>query len=426
MRNVTIVRHIKNLKTLPVVEEEVDKCIECGYCENRCPSKDFTITPRQRIVVRRALQRLTADKNETDKKILLQQYQFAGLDTCAVDGLCATDCPVSINTGDLVKRLRRENHSKKANNIALFVVQYFKKLEWILKLGLNSGNQINRLLGNNTMYKLTHGFKKIMPSFPLWMNELTGPIKIPVSNVALPADVIYFVSCITRVMGADKENKKSLMEVVLTVSKKAGYNVVIPTDIVGNCCGQPFSSKGFAAAYQHNANNTIEKLWQWSQQGRLPVLMDITSCTQSLHTSRPYLTAANQDKFDKLKIYDSINFITDVLLPNLKIKTPKKQVMLHPVCTVFKMDLYNKLKQIGEACAIKADIPVQAGCCGMAGDRGFYYPGLIKAATNDEAAEVNQQQYDGYYSSAKTCEMSLSKATSKNYQSLFYLLDEVV
>ncbi len=417
--------HIKNLKTLPVVEEEVDKCIECGYCENRCPSRDFTLTPRQRIVIRRALQRLSEENNDADKKILLQQYKYAGLDTCAVDGLCATDCPVSINTGDLVKRLRRENHSAKANTIALSVAKNFRKLEWAVKFGLRSGIMVNRLVGKNAMYKLTAGIKKIFPVFPLWLKELTGPVSIN-STERVKADVIYFVSCITRMMGTDMESKKSIIEVVQSVSKKAGYNLVVPNDIVGNCCGQPFSSKGFAVAYQYIANDTIEKLWLWTEEGSIPVLMDITSCTQSLHTSRPYLSEANQQKFDKIRILDSIDFIADMLLPKLIITTPKLQVVLHPVCTVFKMNLYNKLKQIGKACAAKVDLPVHTGCCGMAGDRGFYYPGLTKAATANEAAEVNENRYDGYYSSAKTCEMSLSDATGKNYQSLFHLLDEVV
>ena len=50
--------HVSDLKNLPVVEAEVDKCIECGYCEPKCPSRDLTLTPRQRIVVRREMQRL--------------------------------------------------------------------------------------------------------------------------------------------------------------------------------------------------------------------------------------------------------------------------------------------------------------------------------------------------------------------------------
>ena len=173
--------------------------------------------------------------------------------------------------------------------------------------------------------------------------------------------------------------------------------MVIPGDIIGNCCGQPFSSKGFGEAYKHTANQIFSKLWHWSRQGTIPVLMDITSCTQSLHTARPYLSEENQVKFDQLKIMDSIEYIADVLLPKLTISRPKNKVVFHPVCSVYKMNLYHKLQLIGESCATHLHLPANTGCCGMAGDRGFYYPGLIKAATNDEAAEVNQEIYDGYF-----------------------------
>ena len=36
------------------------------------------------------------------------------IDTCAVDGMCQTACPVLINTGDLIKRLRADNAGKPA------------------------------------------------------------------------------------------------------------------------------------------------------------------------------------------------------------------------------------------------------------------------------------------------------------------------
>ena len=98
--------HIKNLKKMPVVEQEVDKCIECGACEPKCPSKDLTLSPRRRIVIRREMQTLKAANKSKKLNELLADYEYSGLETCAVDGLCATDCPVDINTGDLVKRLR--------------------------------------------------------------------------------------------------------------------------------------------------------------------------------------------------------------------------------------------------------------------------------------------------------------------------------
>ncbi len=43
--------HVRHLKDLPTVEDEVDQCIECGFCERMCPSRELTLTPRQRIVV---------------------------------------------------------------------------------------------------------------------------------------------------------------------------------------------------------------------------------------------------------------------------------------------------------------------------------------------------------------------------------------
>jgi D-lactate dehydrogenase len=70
-------------------------------------------------------------------------------------------------------------------------------------------------------------------------------------------------------------------------------------------------------------------------------------------------------------------------------------------------------------------VPKYAGCCGMAGDRGFLFPELTASATAPEAMEVRQEKHhDGYYSSTKTCEMALSEAVKKNYESILYLVDE--
>ena len=46
---------LRDLKTTAPVEEEVDRCVECGFCEPVCPSRALTMTPRQRIVARREI-----------------------------------------------------------------------------------------------------------------------------------------------------------------------------------------------------------------------------------------------------------------------------------------------------------------------------------------------------------------------------------
>ena len=80
--------YVHNLKVMPVVEEEVDKCIECGFCEQVCPSRDLTLTPRRRIAIRRAIKRLDAASETQIKNTLLKEYKYDGMQTCAVDG-CA-------------------------------------------------------------------------------------------------------------------------------------------------------------------------------------------------------------------------------------------------------------------------------------------------------------------------------------------------
>ena len=54
------------------------------------------------------------------------------------------------------------------------------------------------------------------------------------------------------------------------------------------------------------ANKLVESLYQWTQQGRLPVVLDISSCTLSLKQSGAGLTIENQQRLEKLQILDSV------------------------------------------------------------------------------------------------------------------------
>ena len=53
--------HLRNLKSAPQIEAVANQCIECGFCEPACPSRDLTTTPRQRIVLRREMARQRED-----------------------------------------------------------------------------------------------------------------------------------------------------------------------------------------------------------------------------------------------------------------------------------------------------------------------------------------------------------------------------
>ena len=73
--------HLRNLKSTPTVEAEVDRCVECGYCEPVCPSKDLTTTPRQRIVVRRAIAEADARGDIDLSKELRREQEYEVVDT---------------------------------------------------------------------------------------------------------------------------------------------------------------------------------------------------------------------------------------------------------------------------------------------------------------------------------------------------------
>jgi len=421
--------HIKNIKLLPTVEEEVDKCTECGYCEHKCPSRNLTATPRRRIVIRRELKKMQQAGDKTNYATLLNQYQYDGLDTCAVDGLCATACPVDINTGDLVKRLRRENHSALANKVALLVAKNFAFTVWMARFAIKKGVIVNKILGKRAMTRLTWGMKKVFSGMPLWTEQIAYPpdLKVlkPVENLAGGDKILYFPSCISRMMGSGNDGKKNVMETFLNVSKKAGIGVEVMHNVKGACCSQVFSSKGYKDAYAFTANTIVEKLWTDSAQGAVKIVIDVSSCAYSLKHLRPVLNLDNKLKYDQLVILDSVDYLHDMVMPRLNIPVKKGSVVVHPVCSLQKMGTQDKFIALANHFAEKVTVPLHAGCCGMAGDRGFLFPELTGSATMPEALEVGQQVYEGYYSSTKTCEMAMTEAVGANYESVLYLVDEV-
>jgi len=64
---------IKNLKPMPVAHPIIDQCIECGFCEKNCPSRELTLSPRQRIVIWREISRLEAQGKDPERLAKLKQ-----------------------------------------------------------------------------------------------------------------------------------------------------------------------------------------------------------------------------------------------------------------------------------------------------------------------------------------------------------------
>jgi D-lactate dehydrogenase len=421
--------HVSDIKDMPGVEEEVDKCIECGLCEPQCPSRRLTLTPRQRIVIRREITRQKNAANDAPLlSSLLEDFNYYGLETCAVDGLCASACPVGINTGDLTKHLRAGLVTKGGEKTSLWLSEHFTTVERTLGLGIRLAHAAESVVGVKGISGLTHLAEKVSgQTLPKWNAAVPHVPKGLPPTQKNDCELVYFPSCISRQLGVPQRGMSSLAESMVTVARRAGVSLWIPEEVEGNCCGMPFGSKGYNQAYQATRLRTLKNFWEWSEHGRLPIVIDTTSCTYTLRQYKGNpggLSDEEREIFDKITLLDGLELMHDVLLPKLKIQPVAGEVVLHPNCSARKLNLQDKMSAIAKRCASHVTVPLQLGCCAFAGDRGLLFPELTASATSLESAEVTSQKFDGFYSSNITCEMGMTLATRQNYQSIVYLLEK--
>ncbi len=420
--------HLKDLKDLPTVDNEVDRCVECGFCEPSCPSRSLTLTPRQRIAVRRELQRLKASGGELARAALARDFEYSGLETCAADGLCAVACPVKIDTGALVKRLRGERHGRLARWLATGIAARPRWAEKAIRLGLALAHGAQSVAGARRLGSLSALLARIAwllgARLPRW-SEAIPRLAPPIAAARSGADeAVYFPTCFSRIMGRPQGEERSLAEVMLLLAGRAGVRLRVPQGLEGQCCGLAFTSKGFSREGAALLGRAVDLLWHESDEGRLPVAVDASSCLYSIKSSAAHLDSERRARLEKLRIIDAVELVRDAILPRLELRPLERRVVLHPNCAARKLDLEGALRAVAQRGAQRVEVPVALGCCGTAGDRGLLYPELTEAAVRAERDEIFAGGYQGFYSSNLTCEMGLRQATGLPWQSVLYLVEE--
>ena len=416
--------HVKNLKPLPQARDIIDKCIECGFCENSCASRDLTLTPRQRITTYREIAKLTRSGKDVNRKNeLIESFQYYGEETCATDGLCAIACPVDIDTGKLIKELRADDISQTGESVGKVIGNNLATLLSIMKVGLDFVHFWHLLLGTPIIEFMAKTKKKIFgKNFPLWnrwMPKSADKLLAEVISETNEKRVIYFPSCISRTMGNPKDSKsyESLTTVTHRLLVKAGYDIVYPKGLDNLCCGMPWLSKGHNEEGNKKSDELITELISISENGKYPILYDTSPCLQTTK-NRIELHGGNS-----LKIYEPVEFISDYLLNNLELTKQDKTITVHVTCSSTKMGLTDKFIKVAEACATDVIIPENVTCCGFAGDRGFNFPELNESALKDLKPQLTESCHEGY-SNSKTCEIGLSYNSGIEYRSIIYLVDE--
>ncbi len=407
--------HLRNLKTTPPIEESATTCVECGFCEPVCPSRNLTTTPRQRIVLRREIAR--QPEGSPLRRVLEEEYEYDSLETCAADGSCQLACPVGIDTGMLVKELRKEQHGERAEAAALGAAKRWRAVEKASRLGLRLGGPLARRTKRGR--GLPGPAQRAAGGDPLPTKAgSVGRGSPPAAQSATAA--VYVPSCTNRIFDGNP------VEALVTVSARAGLPVRIPDDVAGSCCGLPFGSKGFGAAHAHKANEMVAKLWAWSDEGKLPVVIDAASCTQAIaDPGDGVLSEENVERLGKLEILDSVAWTHDRLLPKLEIAGRVGSATVHPTCATRHMGLAPRLRSLAKALADDVYVAPSSTCCGFAGDRGISHPELTAAATRPQAEELAGRHFDARLSNNRTCEIGLSRATGADYESIVILLERL-
>ena len=126
-----------------------------------------------------------------------------------------------------------------------------------------------------------------------------------------------------------------------------------------------------------------------------------------------------------MKIMDSVEFLHDMVLPVVKNVNKKDNIVLHPVCSLEKMGTWSKFVSVARFFADSVTVPANAGCCGMAGDRGFLFPELTASATAKEAEEVNKRGMMDIILPPKPVKLPC-RMLGKDYESILYLVDEAL
>jgi D-lactate dehydrogenase len=397
--------HMNDLKPMPTVHDEVDKCIECGFCERICPSRGLTLTPRQRIAVMRESKLQTIPKSDIDK------FNYAVNETCATDGLCELECPVNINTGTMVKSLRHDPNSKFV--IVKFLENNFRIAVSFIRFGLRIGQFFDKIFGSTFLWKFTRSinsiFKTTLPSWPKYGIKIAKTFS-PVSSPSAQPDYIVFPSCASRVLAAD-ETGTSASEYLAKIATNADIKIKYLDDFSELCCGMAFDSQGHKSIGDDMRIKLMNRLRNESEMGRIPIVLDMSPCTQFV-----------QQELSDLTILDSAQFI-ERIKDRLEIEQSAEPIFVHPVCSSQKMGTTHDLMNLANMCSKSVETTLEPFCCGTGGDRSIRFPELPQNAVDQLMDKIISTKG---VSSSRTCELGLQESTGIAFSSIEALVYDAI
>ena len=413
--------HVKHFKPLPLTNPLVDRCIECGFCEVNCLTCGFALSSRQRIIIQREIARLKATGEDNERlKALVKGYKYWGNKTCAGDGLCSTSCPMHINMGELTHVIRQQEmpEGSMGYTIGNFAANHFAGMKSALRPVLTLADTAHTVLGTKVMSAITGGMHSLL-NIPLWTPAMPKAFHVDKHLEARqPKEknkVVYFPSCINQTMGLPHKSPEemALVNKMVSLLNKAGYEIVFPKNMDKLCCGTIWESKGMMDIADRKSKELEEALWAASEEGKWPVLCDQSPC---LHRMR--------ETIKKMHLYEPAEFIYTFLRDRLAFTPINEPVAIHITCSMRRMGLGDTIVALAKLCSTDVFVPEEVGCCGFAGDRGFTHPEVNKYALRKLRPQLEKKGIRMGYSNSRTCEIGLTTNSGIPYESIVYLVDQ--
>ncbi|KFL30329.1 hypothetical protein JP75_15370 [Devosia riboflavina] len=423
--------HVKNLKVMPLADEIVDLCIECGFCEPACPSHHMTLTPRQRIAVTRERARLRASGEDPARLARFEaDFQYAGMDTCAACNLCSLRCPVGIETGTLILGERARRRGGTAHTVARIAADHRGTVERAMRGGVAFADAARTIIPAPAVEAITETARRLTnkrvprvsralhhgPGAPRAHDARQDPRKtgfpVPTAQAGRP-QIVYFPACPSRMFGAPKTEHDLLdtPAAMMALLERAGYDVIVPDHLTGQCCGQPFQSKGFPEQAAEVGKALKAELSVLSDAGRLNVVTDASTCAKHL-----------KEFPGDAPVADSAQFLVTHVLPKLAITQKLPVVAVHHNCSAQRLAEQPATEAVAAACADKLAVLSSITCCGYAGDKGLFLPELNAHATRRVHNDIPDNCTLGV-STVSTCASGLSERADIPFVSLASLLE---
>ena len=298
--------HLRALAGQPAIEDSVSHCVECGFCEPVCPSRDLTLTPRQRIVVRREMAR--QEEHSPVLESLLADFEYDGIETCAADGACRLACPVGIDTGEFIRELRAAErgeggaaHRRRRSPLVAGMSNSRRAQRWSTRA--RAGRRAERLRRAGGAGAGARWSPDVPPARALPVTRRKGRRRRLSAGVREP----------------DVRLRRRTLRPVAAGGARGGIRARgrsrswIPEDVDGVCCATPFSSKGYARRARHGTSARASAIGALERGGRLPVVIDASSCALGLRD-----VAADSG----ITVFDSIDWVHDRVLDRLVLDEP--------------------------------------------------------------------------------------------------------